>query len=266
MHSILHRLLGVLAAAAILATIPLDARAQTEWNADGVQLSRAELEEILSRYESTVESRAYSAELREGARREAELIRARLEQGDFQVGDQVSLSVEGEETLTGVFTVASGPALVLPVIGSISLRGVLRSELETHLREELSRYIRDPVVHARASIRLMITGGVAKAGYYVVPTNIVVSDLFSVAGGTSSSADLQRLRVERRNEPIWTGAVLQQAIIEGRTLDQMSIRAGDHVIVPEKGVGANQTWTRLRNVTMVLTPLIVILRLFRVAR
>ncbi len=258
-------LIGALTAIVFLALVPGAADAQTAWDPGGVQLSRAQLQEVLRNYESTVESSAYSSQLREHARREAELIRARLEQGDFQVGDQVNLSVEGEPALTGDFTVAAGPALVLPAVGNISLRGVLRSELETHLREEISKLIRSPVVHARSSIRLMITGGVGNSGFYVVPTNLVISDLFSVAGGTSANADLEHLRVERGSEPIWSGAILQQAIIEGRTLDQMSIRAGDHVIVPTQK-RSGDVFNTIRNVTMVITPILLIYRLYRLSQ
>lgn len=237
------------------------AEAQTPWNADGIQLSRAELQEVLRNYENTLDSSAYSDELRRHARGEAELIRARLEQGDFQIGDQVALTVEGEPELTGTFTVSAGPALTLPTIGALSLRGVLRSELEAHLQAELSRYIRDPVVAARSSIRLLVSGGVGNTGFHVVPTNLVISDLFAVAGGTTPNADLQSLRVERGNQPIWAGPVLQQAIIEGRTLDQMSIRAGDHVIVPQRRAGG--AWGRFRDVAMIVSPIVVIMQLFR---
>ncbi len=234
-----------LSRALVLLALPLalagtaHAQAASQWNPQQVELSRAELETLLARYDETAASSAYSATLREQARREAALIRNRLTQGDFQVGDQIALMVEGEANLSSAFVVQTGPAVVLPVIGRISLEGVLRSELQPHLQREIGRYIRNPVVHARSSVRLMITGGVGQGGYHVVPTSTVFTDMLMLAGGPAGNAMLQNIRVERGNRVIWEGPALQQAIIEGRTLDQLSIQAGDHVIVPVKGEGRN---------------------------
>jgi protein involved in polysaccharide export with SLBB domain len=246
-------------ALAILAALSLGsvsgASAQTpRWDPQQIELSRAELDSLLARFERTAAAGAYSSGLREQARREAALIRARLAEGDFQVGDQVALTVEGEESLTGAFVVQAGPALVLPQIGRVSLGGVLRSELEPHLRGELGRFIRDPVVHARSSIRLVVSGGVGKAGYHVVPTSTVFSDLLMVAGGPARDARLKEMRVERGDRVIWHGDALQQAIIEGRTLDQLSIRAGDHVVVPEKS-GSGGLARALQTTGMVVGPI-----------
>lgn len=238
------------------------AKAQSRWDPQRVQLSRTELQQLLADYEKAAHSSAYSGELREQARRKAGLISTRLEQGDFQVGDQISMTVEGEQELSGSFTVEEGPALVLPAMGIIPLRGVLRSELERHLRSELSRFIRDPVVRARSSIRVLITGGVSKSGFYVVSTSTVMSELLTLAGGASGDADLKRIRVERGEQPIWTGAPLQQAVFEGRTLDQMSIRAGDHIVVPQGSAGRS-VWAQVRNASAVLAPIVLIIRLFR---
>jgi protein involved in polysaccharide export with SLBB domain len=231
----IRKLLATMALAILTVAIPASVGSQqnpTQWNAQQVELSRAELEQLLVRYEETAGSSAYSTTLREQARREAGLIRTRLTAGDFQVGDQVAVAVESEANLTGAFVVQPGPSLALPVIGRISLEGVLRSELQPHLQQEIGRYIRNPVVHARSSVRLMITGGVGQGGYHVVPTSTVFTDMLMMAGGPVADAMLQNIRVERANRVIWEGPALQQAIIEGRTLDQLSIQAGDHVIVP----------------------------------
>ena len=76
----------------------------------------------------------------------------------FQPGDVIRLEVEGDTVFTGTFTVGPGPALTLPVIGQISLVGVRRAEVEAQLKEQLSRYFKNPVIHAKALIRLSIVG------------------------------------------------------------------------------------------------------------
>src|SRR5881397_1105838 len=76
----------------------------------------------------------------------AGLIRARLQNGDFQPGDRLVLRVDGEPQLTDTFTVGPGPELALPQIGALPLSGVLRAELLQRLQAYLARYFRDPVV------------------------------------------------------------------------------------------------------------------------
>src|SRR6266699_370533 len=77
---------------------------------------------------------------------------------DFQINDQILLEVEGDSQFTKAFTVGPGPALMLPVIGPIPLAGVRRAQVETYLRDQLKRYMKDTVVHARVLVRLSVVG------------------------------------------------------------------------------------------------------------
>lgn len=217
----------------------------------GLQLSRAELESLLSQYEQTAASGAYSGQLRERARTEAELIRSRLEDGDLRIGDRISLVVEGQTQLSDTFNVVAGQVIVLPEIGSIPVRGVLRSELQPHLTSEIGRFIRNPVVHARSLIRVGIMGAVARPGFYTVPSDVLISDAFMLAGGPQASAELDKARIDRGDETIWDANLLRQAVIEGRTLDQLSVRAGDEIFVPQRG----SRLTSLRNGMVIVTGL-----------
>lgn len=224
----------------MLATLLLcsagEVRAQQElpWDAAGQRLTRTDLQTLLARYDSAASSSSYSRSLRERAQREAALIRTRLEEGDLRPGDKVALTVEGFEALTDTFTVTAAKSLVLPQIGSASLAGVLRSELQQHLFEQISRFIRNPIVHAQALIRMEIIGAVGQPGYFAIPSEILVSDALMAAGGPSPQANLDKIRIERSSDVIWNGESLRQAMFEGRTLDQLSVRAGDRIVVPEK--------------------------------
>ena len=150
----------------------------------------------------------------------------------FQVGDRVLLRVEGDSALSDTFTVVAGPALRLPDIGEISLAGVRRTDLESHLQHELSRYIKDAVVQARALIRVSVTGQVARPGFYAVPIDLVLPDALMLAGGATQQARVDKLTVLRGTAPLWDGDRLQNAIARGSTLDQLGIQAGDRIQVP----------------------------------
>ncbi|TLY46852.1 MAG: hypothetical protein E6K55_15285, partial [Gemmatimonadetes bacterium] len=97
---------------------------------------------------------------RNRARPLAAQIRARLEAGDFQAGDRVVVRAPtgvgdayatpnapvrsaSDLGIADTFAVQFGPALVLPSIGEIPLRGVLRSELEDQVTRYVSRLVRD---------------------------------------------------------------------------------------------------------------------------
>ena len=151
---------------------------------------------------------------------------------DFQVGDRILLRVEGDSALSDTFTVVAGPALGLPAIGDVPLIGVRRADLETYLTRELSRYLRDPVVHARALIRVSVVGEVARPGFYAVPLDLVLADALMVAGGPTQDAKVDRLRIVRGESSLWSGNRLQTAIARGATLDELGLRAGDRIDVP----------------------------------
>src|SRR6185369_13358530 len=111
--------------------------------------TRAELQASLAQLEQYIASSGYSGRLRADKRREAAMIRARLEDGDLQVGDQVDLSVVGETTLTAIFPVTTGRVLSLPGIPEIPLKGVLRSEDKDYLTTQIGKYLREPQVRVR---------------------------------------------------------------------------------------------------------------------
>lgn len=228
--SILRRLV---VAVVMLAGFAGVARAQAgDWDPGRVELNRKDLQELLAKYDATAKSGAYSSELRDRARTEAGLIRARLQDGDFQVGDRVALTVEGQKMFTDTFTVAPGRRLILPEIGDIPLSGVLRSELETYLTQQIAHYVVNPVVHARSLVRMSILGSVGRPGFYVVPAEALVSDALMMAGGPTPGSDLDELRIERADKEIWGGDRLAEAMRDGRTLDQLSLRAGDEIFLP----------------------------------
>ena len=186
--------------------------------------SRAFLQEELARLERDGQSAAAAA-----------LIRTRLESGDFQAGDRISLRVDGEQQLTDTFTVGAGLELALPQVGSVSLRGVLRSELNDRLTTHLSQYLRAPVVEARPLMRLLVEGQVGRPGFYAAAPELPLADVISVAGGLTSMAKATEIRVERGETRIWSGALLQQALGRGYSLDRLNLRAGDRVYVPTRG-------------------------------
>ncbi len=184
----------------------------------------------------------------------AELIRARLENGDFQAGDRIFIRVAGESQLTDTFVVTTGPQLELPQVGTVPLQGVLRSELGERLASHLAQYLREPVVEARPLIRLLIEGDVVRPGYYGAAPQEPLVDVINQAGGLSPRAHVKEIRIERGEEVLWNSSTVRDAMARGYSIDQLSLRAGDRLFVPSHG----DSERALRMFVMVLTiPLMI---------
>lgn len=202
------------------------------------QATRTELEASLAELEKYAASSGYSARLRNEKAREAAMIRARLEGGDLQVGDQIELQVIGQQAYSDSFVVVSGRVLTLPGLPDIPLQGVLRSEAQDYLTKQLSRYIRDPQVRVRTKIRLSVLGSVGRQGFYQIAADLLATDAIMAAGGLQGDADPKKVVIRRGNTEIWPQEPLQEAMRQGLTLDQLNLRAGDELILdPRKRPG-----------------------------
>jgi protein involved in polysaccharide export with SLBB domain len=226
-----------IAAVVALLTAPRPSAGQTGDGANpfGLRATRQALEARADSLEQAAQSARLEPPARAHAARSAADIRTRLARGDFRVGDRILMAVEGEAALSDTFAVGPGRQLTLPLIGDVPLEGVLRSELEAYVTRRLAQNLRDPEVRTQAFVRLSVQGAVARPGYYGVPAFALLSDALMAAGGTTPDANVSKLRIERDGKPIWDGRALQQALAEGRTLDDASLVAGDQFVVPRRG-------------------------------
>lgn len=199
--------------------------------------TRAELEELLALYDNVLSSAAYSNAAKQSARENAQMIRDRLEYGDFRLGDRIAVEVQGEPTLPDTVAVQVGPSITLPLFGRISLAGVLRSELQSHLEQELSSFIHTPVVRASGLVRMSIQGSVGQPGFYWLPADVLLSEAIMVAGGPAGNSNLDRLRVQRGNVVLLESEEVSESIRIGLTLDQLNLRAGDEIFLPVRTTG-----------------------------
>jgi len=163
----------------------------------------------------------------------AALAQAPAARGDFfQIGDRVQLMVEGDTALTGTFTVVAGPSLALPAIGSIPLAGVRRAEVQSYLTEQLSRYLKRPVVHAQTLIHLSLLGEVERPGYYSLAVDVLLGDVLMQAGGPTREADINQMSIKRNGQLLYQADTLRKNMTAGMTIDQLGLRDGDNINVP----------------------------------
>lgn len=216
-----------------------------------VQVTRESLLDLQRRLEEAAASGTYSSELRTRAREQADRVRQRLADGDFQVGDRVYLQVDGETVLTDTFVVRQGRVLRLPGIPDVAVQGVLRVELADHLTRELGRYVRNPVVRAQSLIRVTVTGAVGNQGFYTVPVEAGVNEVLLAAGGVGGTARLNRLRIERGQEALYRDEEVERVITLGATLDALGVQAGDRFVVPAQA--QRNWWQTLQSINAFIT-------------
>ncbi len=231
----LPRPIAALLAGAALWAVSVGAAAAQQpdpWDFRAADLTRAQLQQVLARYDSAAQSPAYSARLRGVAQGRADSIRARLEAGDLREGDRLRLAVEGQASLSDTFTVVAGPALALPVVGTVGLKGALLSELPERLTAAVDNVYRGAAVRVELLTRIAVIGGVARPGFYALPREALVDDAISAAGGLVADGRLAEAYIERGRERVWPTDSLQAAMRQRRTIGDLGLEAGDRIVVP----------------------------------
>jgi len=218
---------------ALALALPVMCSGQAPSDPKRLDIDRAELTRLLAQYDAVVQSTAYSDELRQEGRAQADLIRERLSAGDFRPGDQIALVIEGGETVQwDTLSVEAGLVVNVPTLGPIGLQGVLRSELQTHLLTEIARFIQSPIVRAHALVRVSVLG-VGRPGFYTIPADLPLSDAVMLAGGPAAGADPGEIRIERGQEVLWSVEDLLVPVADGLTLDELGLQAGDRIVLPQ---------------------------------
>lgn len=239
--------------------VPLGIDAQDILGTQRRQASRAELEQAIAAAEQAAAST--DAKTREKLLTDAQALRQRLKNGDFLPGDRLMITVVGDSALTDTFTVRNDQKLQLPNIPEISLRGVLDSELSSHLRDELAKYIKDPTVTATGLIRLAVMGAIGQPGFTTVPVDNLVTDVLMNAGGPSQSSDMNKAFVRRGDKKLLNEKQFAEAVRTGKTVGDISLRDGDEIFIPNQPTG-NRLQT-LIPVISTLTGLYFIIRFGR---
>jgi protein involved in polysaccharide export with SLBB domain len=226
-------LLGLTAITAALALQPRGAAAQEGAAPEQLYMSRTELASLLDFYEQSAASPAYSERLQARAEVQGEIVRARLEEGDFRVGDRIVVVLESPGIASSdTFLVQEGNVVRFPDLGEVDLTGVLRSELGGELEQFLGRYLREPRFQSTSLVRIQLAGAVSRPGFYTMPSETPLPDAIMLAGGPVGDVDLSGIRIERRGSRILTGDRVQDALADGRTLDQVGLQGGDRIVVP----------------------------------
>jgi hypothetical protein len=171
-----------------------------------------------------------------GRHEEAFVLRSRLSEGDFSVGDAVIIQYEGpvfgpSALRRDSLIVQAGKTLVLGApMGDLGLTGVLRFELEDSVRARLNKYYKEQSVRVTPLIRLSISGGARNTGFYQFRTDALLSDVTMRAGGATAPGTVEEITIKRGDKVIWGASDVQTALTGGMTISGLDLQAGDDIV------------------------------------
>ena len=198
--------------------------------------TREELDGMASEAEQIASMPQTGAAMRRDKLADAQALRLRLANGDFQAGDRIVLRISGDQNFKpeDTLSVRTGTVLVIQGLGEISLRGVLRSELSAYMKREVTRFVRGAGVTATSVVRLGVAGPVMRPGFHEFASEMLLSDAIMKIGGPVGNADLHNIVVQRGNEEAWGRNAIDVALQEGISIEQLGLKSGDQMIIGEK--------------------------------
>ncbi len=153
-------------------------------------------------------------------------------------GDILQISVWKEPDLQLEVLVRPDAAFSFPLAGDISTKDLSVVALQEELTRRLGQYISDPVVTVSVKEvlgnKIYVIGQVNNPGQFVVNPQVDVMQALSMAGGLSTFAATNDIKILRRTGPRQTAISFRyNDVIKGRNLDQnIILHSGDIVVVP----------------------------------
>ena len=154
------------------------------------------------------------------------------------VDDVLSVIFWRDKDLTVDAVVRPDGRISLPLLDDVAVAGLTPEQARDVILERARKYLEEPsatvVVKQINSLKVFITGQVAKPGSYQLTSSMTVMQLIALAGGLQEYASGKKI-VVLRNERGRSIAhrFNYEEVCEGRKLPQnIELRPGDTVVVP----------------------------------
>jgi len=123
-----------------------------------------------------------------------------LSQYRLDSGDQLRVTVFGQENLSGTFRVDDAGAIAMPLLPPLGVRGLTTAQTKTTIEQALSQtLLRNPNVSVEVSTfrPFFILGQVNSPGQYPFVSGMTVETAVAIAGGYTFRANTSRVRITR---------------------------------------------------------------------
>lgn len=156
----------------------------------------------------------------------------------IQPGDVLIVSVWKEQDMLSEVLVRSDGGLSFPLAGELDAAGKTVEELRVAIDQRLQKFIPNAVVTVAVKLiggnRVYVIGKVNRPGEFSFNRPLDVMQALSLAGGTTSFAALNDIKILRRENGKQQSIAFRYADVEGgRRLEQnILLKSGDTVVVP----------------------------------
>jgi len=153
-------------------------------------------------------------------------------------GDVLTISVWNEKDLQGEVVIRPDGGITFPLAGGLNAANDTVAELTDELQTKIRKYIPDAVVtvivKAVLGNRVYVIGKVNRPGDFPLNGPLDVMQALALAGGATPFADIDHIRVLRRDGDRQTSISFRYGDIQhGRKLDHnILLQSGDTVVVP----------------------------------
>lgn len=167
----------------------------------------------------------------------------------LQPGDTIAISVFQDSKLDRQMIIGPTGMISFPLAGQVRAGGLSPVELANQLKQRLKdKYTSDlDITVSLVSLgreneeikpRFFVTGEVRTPGSFPLRTSTTVMQGISLAGGLGIFAAKQRIQIRRKVNGSDAIFVFNYLAFESGTnlLDNIELRAGDVIIVPERGI------------------------------
>ena len=159
----------------------------------------------------------------------------------YQIGPEDVLAVlfwRDKDMTVEQVTVRPDGRITLPLLNDVQAAGLTPEQLRGNITTAAAKYMEDPsvtiVVKAINSLKVFITGQVAKPGAYPLTSPTTVMQLIAMAGGTHEFADSKNIIVMRtENGRQMAYRFNYKQVLKRVNLKQnIELKPGDTVVVP----------------------------------
>jgi polysaccharide export outer membrane protein len=157
---------------------------------------------------------------------------------ELHPGDLLQIVVWKEQDLQGEVLIRPDGGMTFPLAGELHAAGHTVEEVTKTLQQRIRKYVPEAVVtvavKAVAGSQVFVIGKVNHPGQFPLNGPLDVMQALSLAGGSTSFADTNGIRILRRNEGRQTSIPFRYGDVErGHNLEQnILLQSGDTVVVP----------------------------------
>lgn len=172
----------------------------------------------------------------------------------LNLGDGVRVSLLNiPETISGDYFIQNDGTLQMPYLEIYNAQNRDFLSVRDEIKAKYSSLYKNPELTIQPLFRINVLGEIKKPGLYYVTGIEKLSSLLALAGGETSDADLEGLKLLRDNEEIEIKG--SDVITQGGTLNDIGLRSGDRIYVPR------EWWVSAKNTTFLISGLAVVVTL-----